>query len=198
VAPYGFEVTKSVVWRGAEEFFSNVYHYDVTAGITAVNAEAILDALVAAEKPAFSSSVSFKQGRVWGRTDQGQAASQMVTIKDYTGSGTISGTTVGIPYELTLVVENYIGRGPAGRKQFLRKYLHVCAVDSSSSGAGSLGNGPLSGTTLAAGVSYWNRIKELTASSNQWKLCTKNGKPYDNIGSNPIVLPHLHTRQFRR
>jgi hypothetical protein len=197
MAPYGFEVVKSVSWRGATEQFSNVYHYDVTANLGSVTALAILDALVAAEKPAFSADVTFVSGRVWGPTDQGQAASQTVAIKDYSGTGTSANNTM-IPYETTLVVENYIGRGPAGRKQFLRKYLHVCRLPAGASGSAAFGNTILDGTSLALGTAYWNRVKSLTASSNNWPLCTKAGKHYDNVADSPTVLPYLHVRQFHQ
>lgn len=197
MAPFGFQITKKVTWRGADEQFSNVYHYELGSTLSATEADAFIDALVTAERPAFGSNVTFIQGRAFGPTNQGQAANQMISIRDMSLAGTQAGGS-DLPYEETLVVENFIGRGPAGRKQFLRKYLHICKVGAGDVGAASLGNGTITANLISIGTTYWNRVKQITANSNQWKLCTKNGKLYDNIADSPVVLPHLHIRQFHQ
>jgi hypothetical protein len=198
VAPFGFQITKKVTWRGNEEQFSNVYHYNMGATLSVADADAMLVAIRNAELPAFGTNVGFIQGRAFGPTDQGQAANNMIDILDWTGVNGSQSGGLDIPYEETLVVENFIGRGPQGRKQFLRKYLHICRVAAADSGAPQLGNGTITGNMSAIGVAYWNRIKQITAASNQWKLCTKLGKLYDNIADAPVVLPNLHVRQFHQ
>jgi hypothetical protein len=198
VAPFGFEITKKVTWRGAEEKFSNVYHYNFPGGLDVEIANNVIDAIAAAEKPAFGSNVLFTEGRAWGPTDQGKAASNMVSIRDLSGAGSQAGTAA-IPFELALVVQCYIGRGPAGRKQFLRKYLHICRASSGDLGdGGGLGNAAIGGNLLTVGAQYAARVKTVTAGSNSYDLCSPKGKLYTNSGGNWQVLPHLHVRQFRQ
>jgi len=198
MAPFGFQITKKVTWRGQDEFFSNVYHYDMGSTLSQAQGQAMLDAIVAAERPAFGTNVTFVQGRAFGPTDQGKAANLMVAIVDYASLGTQAGTS-NMPREMTVVVDNYIGRGPAGRKQFLRKYLHICLCSSGDiSDQGALGNNLLGSNLLALGIQYANRIKTISASSNQWQLCSPQGKLWNNIGDNWRTLPYAHVRQFRQ
>lgn len=197
MAPFGVAITKKVTWRGGDEQFSNVYHYDMGASLTVAEADALANAVVAAEKPAFGTNVTYLQARIFGPTDQGQAANNMIDILDLTGNGSQAGGS-DMPFELCLVVENYIGRGPHGHKQFLRKYLHICKVGSGDVGGPSYGNTTITGNMSSIGVAYWNRIKQVTSSSNQHKLCSKNGKLYDNVSDSPVVLPYLHVRQFHQ
>jgi hypothetical protein len=198
LAPFGFQITKKVTWRGNDELFSNVYHYQMGASLSESEGDAMLQALVAAEKPAFGTNVTFVQGRAFGPTNVGKAGNLMVAVRDFTGAGTQSGLS-DMPRELTVVVDNFIGRGPAGRKQFLRKYLHICKCSSGDiSDQGAYGNNQLGANLLTLGQQYANRIKTITASSNQWQLCSPQGKLWNNIGDNWRTLPYAHVRQFRQ
>lgn len=196
--PYGFSVTKKVTWRGRDEEFSNVYHYIVDPVLASDTAHltAMLDGIVAAERPAFGSVVTFVRGRVWGPTNQGQAASVTRVVKDYSGVGTQSGTQR-IPFELTLVCQYFIGRNPATqRKRFLRKYLHIAHAGSTDAESARLGNDTITTNMRNIGLDYLGRVDVITVLGFDQKLCAPDGTLFDAAGGNPVVLDHLRTRQF--
>lgn len=195
MAPYGFQIVKSVTWRGEEEEFGNVYHYDL-AGILS-SYSSIVDAIVAIEKPAFGTNVTFKSARVWGPTDSGPEAAVTELVKDLSGLGTQAGTAV-IPMEETLVVQWYLGRSPTTqRKRFLRKYLHICKASTTDQTTGGMGNTAISSNLTTLGTTYGDGVKNLTVGGQNIPICAWNGDHLP-VGTTTQVLPYMHTRQFRR
>lgn len=198
MAPYGVAITKSANWRGAEEEFSNVYHYDINPAPDEDKAAALINAIVAQEKTTHTNLVLFKRARLFGPTDQGPAANKMIAVVDLLGTGTyvVDGP---IPYEMSVVCQIYIGRGPAGGKRFIRKYYHTCGLAGITAGGHpQLGNAALpSGAKVNASTCLQN-LKSITVEGDTMELCTPDGTHIPADGGDVLTLPYLHVRQFRR
>lgn len=198
MAPYGIAVTMQTQWHGAAEQFSNVFHYDAGAGI---NTEAgwisLGDAVVAAIRPLFSNTVTFVQFRVFGPTNGTKAENQMRAVKDLSGLGSLS-TGQSMPPEMAIVCKAYIGRGPAGGKQFLRKFFHLCRLPGGSGGPEeAYGITSLNAAIKAPVANAMNSLKTVTVGGQDNDLCTPNGK-HIPLGTNFTTSDYVSTRQFRR
>lgn len=197
--PFAVSVTKRVLWRGIQEQFSNIYHYNVDAVLlTEAGWPDLINAVVAAEKPAFGTNVTYVSGRAWGPTDQDPEDSVTRAVIDLSGTGTQAGTGQ-IPLEQTLVVQKYIGRSRIhNRKRFLRKYLHIARASSTAAESARMGNDILGSNELNIGTEYGNRIQSVTVGPNTNPLCAPDGTLHTNAGASWVVLPHFHIRQFRQ
>jgi hypothetical protein len=198
MAPYAVSLTKKITWRGKDEQFSNVYHYDLS---TVINTESGWDALINAiknlEDDVHSSAVTYQQARVWGPTNQGPAASETRRILDLSGTGQMTVATR-IYAEAAVVVQFYLGRNPAtGRKRFLRKFFHSQGVPSSTSVDVSTGVGPLTSADKTLYVNTMNSLKTLTVGGFSHDICAPNGDHLP-LNTSPQVLDHLHIRQFKQ
>lgn len=197
MAAYAFSITKRVTWRGQAEEFSNVYHFDIDNVPDEEKCLATLNKLADEEKKIHANVVTFVRGRAYGPTDSGPAANIMRAVADFSGTGTLIPAGM-IPYELAVVVQFYVGRGPRGGKQFIRKYFHSCGLLSSDGDTpGGSGNGPLTADDKTPFSTHMSNIKNLSVGTDNFPICTPNAKHLPLL-SNPEVLNHLHTRQFRR
>ena len=198
MTPYGYSIVMGFQWRGATEEFSNVFHYNHAVGPSEADHQDVVNQIVSAMKPKFGSNVNFLRARVWGPTNQGKALSVTKLLTDLSGAG---GRTTGtqLPKELSVVCSFYIGRNPAtGRKRFLRKYFHCAMLASTAAGDPALGNSALPVDTINDFTSLMNGIKTFNAAgANQAHLCTPQGDQLP-LGSDPKILPHLHTRQLKQ
>lgn len=194
MAPYAFAITKKVTWRGAVELFSNVYRYDGSPGGDDVND--ILDTLKAAEVLVHSPDVTFVQGRAWGPTNQGPAASETLLIKDFSGTGQLVPSGGKVYKELAVVVNFYLGRSPTtGRKRILRKYIHSCARPSSGATAG--GDDLLTTADKQPFLDFANDVKNIQTGTEEWNLCAPDGDHLP-LGTVPTILDRMHIRQFKQ
>jgi hypothetical protein len=188
----GVSITKRTTWRGIEEEFSNVYHFDAAADVTS---KQLVDEVVTAEKAIFGSNVSFVNAKVWGPTDGTKAQSQMLLQEDLTGNGLITPGAV-MAKELTAVIQWDTGRkNTRGGRIFYRKYVHLGTINSVDEQAAK-GNTQLPNAAVSAIKAYGNKVKNPLAASNA-PLTDKMGRTLP-LGTDTVVLPHLHTRQFRR
>ncbi len=188
----GVSVTKSVQWRNATEEFTNVWHFDTAVDMTS---QALANNVVSSERGFFGANVNFKKVQVWGPTDGTKQQSQMLLQQDLTGSGS-GGTSTVCALETSAVVSWDTGRkNTRGGRIFLRKYLHMGQLAVADEPAAK-GN-----TVLPAGE--LQRIKDFGAamknpsSQNSAPICDKAGRRLPLL-TPTVVLPHLHTRQFRR
>lgn len=195
--PYAYHIKKKVTWRGQEEEFENVYHYDFGIGVpTEAGFIDLLNAIRDIEKPLHAQTVTFLQGRAHGPTNGTQAEDQMRAVVDWSGQVGDSLNSNVIPFELAAVVSWYVGRSSRGYKRFLRKFWHVCGMQ------GTTGQGALGNTTIAAAdktkfTNAANNLKNIVIGGQGNALCTPQGSNLP-AGTNPKVLDYLHTRQFRR
>ncbi len=189
----GVSIEKELTWRGQAEQFANVYHFDTDAGYMS---EDLVQAVIAVERPAFSTQVKFRRAKVWGPTDQGVIASEMLLQADLTGTGSRASNFL-TGFELAAVVSWNTGRkNSKGGPVFLRKYLHVGAI--TTAGGPELGNTALPSQDLDILRNYGNGIKNVGGATGlAANLCDKKGRKLP-LNTSPKILPHLHTRQFRR
>jgi hypothetical protein len=188
----GVAVTKGTSWRGIAEEFTNVYHYDAAVDTTS---DQVADGVVNAERQVFGNNVSYKRVQVYGPADGTILQNRMLLQKDLTGVGAVDTGSV-TAKELTAVVSWNTGRvNSRGGRIYLRKYLHVGRIAITDEDQAK-GNGPLTPNVREMLESYGNAAKNVVGASGA-SLCDKKGRKLP-LGTNPIVLPHLHTRQFRR
>lgn len=189
----GVAVDKSVMWRGQKETYTNVWHYDTTIDTTS---KEIADAVVDKERALMGTNVSFNRVQVWGPTDGTKEASQMLHQEDLSGTGgTGGGQTCAL--ETTAVVSWNTGRfNSRGGRIYLRKYLHLGQLFSNDLEA-SKGNTALPSSDMGRLESFGNAMKNLQGTGFGAAICDKKGRKLP-LNTPAAVLPHLHTRQFRR
>jgi hypothetical protein len=187
----GAAITKSLVWRGQEQEFSNVYHYE-TETLEPGRDEAILDKLVQLERTIHTNGVTFKKGRTWGPADGTAAANVTRAIKDYTGTGSL--TNAGLFYrEFAVLVIWPLGRyGTRNRPQYLRKWLHTLTPH----GHDLNGTQPI-GIVPQVMLDYISKVTVLdpTVFSDGVELCTMNGRKPIGTGK---MYNYLEHRQLGR
>jgi hypothetical protein len=196
--PYAVTVVYNTTWHGALEEFSSVFHYDlapVTKNDTGYNN--LADNVVSALRPLFTTRVNFVRVRVNGPTNLTKVENVMELVKDLTGTGSLVENFSMAP-ELAIVADVYVGRGPKGGKQMLRKYLHTTGLP----GTGGSSDQAFGKAALAQGVkdpviSVLNSLKTVSANGGQNDICTPEGKHLP-VGSTWDVNPYVATRQFRR
>lgn len=193
-------IEKGISWRGHEERFANVYHYDIGALSSLIDSDAssLVDNLVALEKPVHGSGVSFRTARVW-ETGQGAVGNETLLIKDLTGTGTMTSQSTQIYRELCVVVVLETNRNTStGRKIYLRKFIHADTLNSANSAA-AIGQSPLTAGNKTPYVTYGNGIRTVGVGGlpNAAVLEAPGGQ---NLASDaPVtVLDYLRVRQFTR
>lgn len=199
MAPHAISITKRVPWRGVNEEFSNVYHYDISTPITTEGGwDDLINAIVAQERPLHYSGITYVRGRVWGPTNAGPAASITKRIMDLSGAGTAPATGSLLPPEHSVVVQFYMGRNPATqRKTFLRKFFHCGRVISSTGTPVAFAEAALSAADKAPFETRMNNLKTLSVGGFSHDLCKPDGTHLP-LGSSPEVLSFVRTRQFRQ
>lgn len=194
---YAASVTKSDVWRGVTEKWSNVYHYFLATNLDATLAANLIDQIAAAEKLCHANSVTFEDGRVWsvGGTP---AQNETIVIQDLSGVGSLSGDT-SYYKESTVVARCDTNRNTStGRRIYLRKYYHTMSL---TSGTAAMHNGSaaLTSTQKAEAKLCLETLREVTLSPGGIlvTLCAPGGQLVSD--SRPVtVLDFVHTRQFRQ
>lgn len=190
-------IEKETAWHGANERWSNVYHYETDFTVNSTNAGACIDALVTFEKPVHAGSVTFKSGRLW-TTGLGPALNETLLIKDLSGAGTLStGTT--LYRECAVVVQSYTGRNSiTGKRIFLRKFIHACSLPTGALTGQAEGSVALDATRKAPFLTYGDQIQEVVPAAGQ--LMTLEAPSGANLSpSAPVTVKDFVTvRQFRR
>jgi hypothetical protein len=188
----GVSITKETTWRGASEEFSNVYHFQTAADVTS---KQVIAEVVKAEQTVHGPGVHFKNAKAFGPTDGLKA--QNVMLEDITldAYGTMP-TAVTAGKELAAVVQWDTGRkNTRGGRIFYRKYLHPGALGAGNDDAGK-GNVAMTQAQQDLFVAFGNDVKNAVGLSGA-DLTDAKGRtlPFNTPAT---VLPHLHTRQFRR
>lgn len=197
MAIYAVSVDKSHSFQGHTERWSNVYHYSLATTLDVTLATDLVDQIAAAEKLCHGTSVTFEDGRVWS-TGGSPSSNETLVIRDLSGTG--SATDVpGFFIESAFVVRCDTNRNTStGRRIYLRKYYHACAMPSSNA---TMLNGSQALTSTQKGLvtTCMESLRELTLSPGSIlvTLCAPGGQQVSD--SRPVtVLDYLHTRQFRR
>lgn len=122
---FGVAITKTVLFRGVQQEFSNRYHYE-GADMSTTQATQLAQNVKAAEVPLHSSDVTFKFYRVWLDTGS-KATSLMISQGQLSGTGS---TTVdaSLDRERCVLIRWRAGNDSLGRAVYLRKYYHSCGT----------------------------------------------------------------------
>jgi hypothetical protein len=188
----GVAVEKAVTWREKEELFTNVWHYDASVD---TSAESVADAVVGSERALFGANVTFKNVKVWGPADGTPLQSQMLVQKTLTGPGTATSGEI-MAKEMAAVIAWDTGRlNTRGGRIYLRKYLHLGRGPSTDPEAAK-GNTAMTAAEQTRLRDFGNSMKNLVGVAGA-NICDKKGRKLP-LNTGATVLPHLHTRQFRR
>lgn len=198
MAPYAVQITMGRQWRGKVEEFSNVFHYDLdTPFATESGWKDLVDQIVGEWKALHTTNVQFIRARVHGPTHLTKVEDQMRYVADLTGTGS-STWSMAIAPELAAVVSCYVGRGPKGGKQFIRKYVHGDAIEpTGASPEMQRGIAALGTAQKAPYENVMDRLKNRTVGAAQLPICTPQGKHLPALSSF-TTDPYLRTRQFRK
>ncbi len=188
----GVAVEKGTTWREKEETFTNVWHFDATVDTPA---QSVADAVVAEERKLHGANINFKNVKVWGPADGTQLQNQMIIQQTLSGPGTAVGAEI-MAKELTAVVSWDTGRkNSRGGRIYLRKYLHLGRGPSTDPEAAK-GNTAMTAAEQTRLRDFGNSMKNLVGVAGA-NICDKQGRKLP-LNTGAQVLPHLHTRQFRR
>lgn len=196
MARIGVSITKSVTFRGATQEFSNVYYYQGGTLPDASGADAIIDAIVAAEKSWHSTVVTFVRGRLWSQ-EGSPAANNMISQKNLSGTGT-QNADASLDRERAYLFRIRAGVDVRGNPVYLRKWYHSCGVFDVAVGlsAALTGNtGAFSSgqrTTMSTKV---DGLKNLSQAGGGWSLCAKGGRNF-NAGENFLAHQYLEHHQL--
>lgn len=176
MAIYGFSITKRVSFRGVQQEFSNVYHYNFASIIGGADADDAIDDLTTHEKLLHSADVTFVLGRCWS-AGQTAGQNQMLTEKALSGTGSLTANVV-MDRERAFLVQWPAGFNSRGRPVFLRKWYHSCGGPASI----VVSNGMLQQTVALTTTERNNlaaladNIDTISAGANQGDLCAASGR----------------------
>lgn len=190
---YGISITKRVSFRGANQEFSNVYHYDFDNIIGAADADDAIDEIKATEIDLHSGDVTFVLGRCWS-AGQSPGENQMLTEKALSGIGNMA-VNSSLDRERAVLMYWPAGFNVRGRPVFLRKWYHCCG----SIALQSFNSGNLQNTTaLSTGVrdaiaTKVGELNTITAGATSGTLCAASGRDFT---SGPVTYPWLEHHQL--
>lgn len=120
----GISITKETSFRGVQQNFSNVYHYEVASLPSPETAEDAIDLIVTAEQQMHSTAVSFIFARCWSAGGT-PGTNEMIFEKSLQASGGLGGETA-MDRERCFLVSWGAGVNTLGRPVYLRKWYHAC------------------------------------------------------------------------
>ncbi len=191
-------VTKATDWHGKREEFDNVYYYSGPAYQAGdANYLRLAEAIVAAEKLCHGSSVEFIRYRIWSA---GGTKEQNVTLAlvDLDGFGNAGSTP--IFRESAAVVEWETDRANVlGRKVYLRKFIRVCSMLSSTPLGVGQGTAPIPATDNGAYLkTYADTVDRIVIPIGAvFNLVTPSGREV-RAADNGVVNEYMRSREFRR
>lgn len=172
----GIAVVKSVLFRGVQQEFSNVYHYRLATAVTAPD-EALLDIVVGIERDFHATTVNFLRGSVWSSGGT-KAQNAMRFQKALSGTGN-QGENSSMDRERAFLIRWRAGLSSTGKPVYLRKYYHSCgAMAGQGVTSGVLQNRdeiPLA--SRQAIQTSANRLSVIHA--DLWRLCAASGRELD-------------------
>jgi hypothetical protein len=171
----GIQITKSTAFRGVQQEFSNVYHFNLATAITAP-AESLIDEVTNNEKSFHSTLVNFVRAQCWSSGGT-EAQNQMLHQKDLSGTGATSPGSSMDP-ERAVLTRWPAGFDSRGRPVYLRKYYHVRGViggvstDSSAFQNQSTKFTPAQKASIAGAVDAVSEI----GGTESWDLRAESGR----------------------
>ncbi len=119
----GIQITKSVLFRGVQQEFHNIYHFNLATAVTAPS-ENLVDELVTKERTLHAASVAFRRAAVWSAGGT-KAQNQMLFQKNLSGTGNET-NAASMDRERAILIRWPAGFDSRGMPVYLRKWYHVC------------------------------------------------------------------------
>lgn len=178
MAIFGLSIEKSTSFRGVNQVFANVYHYQDAGGSPSdADLTTLLNNIVTHEKTWHANVVNFVRGRVWSAGGS-EAANQMRV--DISLSGTGADTVhLSMDKERATLVRWRAGSDSRGRPVYLRKWYHVCtdAVGGGAITAAMLQQtAQLTAPMRAGHVTEVDNVTSETVAGTVFTLCGPTGR----------------------
>jgi hypothetical protein len=201
VARTAVSITKTLSFRGVAQEMSNTYYYQSVQGsLSEADGLALIDAIVALEKPMHSSAVTFVRGRAWSAGGT-PAQNNMIAQKALSGNGTGPTDHSQLDRERAFLVRFRAGVDSKGRPVYLRKWWHLCiqSLNAETLSTGVLSNiSQLSSGQRAQLVTWANQFKDVTANAVSYALVGPTGRPIDGATvAHPFLEHHQLGDQWR-
>lgn len=190
----GFRIVKQADFEGSLKEFGNTYHYDVDPAGPPPDQE-IAEELAAAEKAVTCSWANFVRWESWGPTDGPDLQNVMREQGDLTGPGQANDQNA--YREVCSLIVFPLPRAPVTNvRRWCRKFGRGMFGTNAASIATLNGTDPLSQLAIdEIQLFYGERVRELTAASQFFNLCTEDG----TVTNGPsVVRPFLITREIGR
>jgi hypothetical protein len=185
-------IQKETDYFGGRRKFGNTYHYQ-TAPAQPFNDQAVVDQIVAAERPVTDNQVDFVGWTTWGPTDGSTFDNVIRESGELSGTG---GNTIADAYykEACMLVVWPMPRSPVtNRRRWLRKFLRMSGPSGLSPNQLS-GQDPLTPADRSLMVTtYADPVTVVTSGGASSELCSEDGVLPN---ADPIVRPFLYTRQI--
>jgi hypothetical protein len=175
MAIFACSIIKSVNFRGVQQLFANVYHYQGTLP-DATQAAAIATHLRNLEGPWHSTDVAFNSYKLWSAGGS-STANQMIAQGSLSGLGTQS-VNQAIDRERAVLMRANNGTDSRGRPVYMRKWYHCCGSCNgvTFAGVGILGNYvQIPAGDRATLVTAFNNFLSITVNSVSYTLCSPRG-----------------------
>lgn len=193
MARIGVAIVKSTSFRGAQQEFSNVYHYEVPVDL-AGGYQGIVDDIVTAEKNIHSIQVNFLTARVWSAGGS-PAENETLLISDLSGTG-VQAVQNTVDRERCILMQWPCERDSVtGRKVYLRKWYHICGQSSTDTDFTSDELGQLSSLRQTVRDAYVAAIETLRnvgpTIDDNWYLVSPSGRAaLDQLMCHPYLEHH--------
>jgi hypothetical protein len=180
VPRYGFSIEKTVLFRGTQQTFANIYYYEAPAiPFTDTGAlQAMLDQIVNKEKELHSTEVNFVRGRVWN-TGTGDRQTNLMRLDTLlTGTGSLAASPR-MDRERAVLVSIPAGLSVRNKPVFLRKWYHTCGFRSTNpfTDAQLQNTAELSASQRAYWANGLNDIQQLElVAGTVGNMCAQNGR----------------------
>jgi hypothetical protein len=194
VAIAAVAITKRQLWRGSQENFANVYHYQVPSVTTAV-ANDLVTRLVTLEKDLHGSTVNFVGARVWSAGGTA-AENETVLLTDLSGPGNVVADN-NMPPEMCFVVAWRTDRlNELDKPVYLRKYYHTQSNFNTAGVTVDMMNGrqPLNAALVTAIGNRTAGFRDLVTPSGTYGLTAPSGRVVTQAG---VVVPQVRIHEFR-
>jgi hypothetical protein len=170
----GIAIVKTVSFRGIQQEFSNVYHYDLLGAQTGPW-EALVDEIKASEVGMHSTDVTFKKASVWSAGGT-TAQNAMLFQKVLAGLGNQTSNAY-LDRERAILIRWPAGFDTRGKPVYLRKWYHSCGAFAATPFA----NGNLTNTlafTTAERAAFASKASEMdeVGVTEAWQICSASGR----------------------
>lgn len=191
----GVSIVKSVSFRGVAQEFSNTYYYETPLSVSSAAASALIDAVVAIERPMHSGNVLFVRGLCWSAGGT-KAENQMLSKKTLSFPGQGGGGASYLDKERAFLVRLRAGNDSRGNPVYLRKWWHldlkiVSTTDVTDAAIQNTGQLPAAVRTYLEGRA--DALKNVTAGAQGFELVSEKGREIDGP---TVAHPYLEHHQL--